>query len=238
MPSTTSAFDVLAADYDARFTASLIGQRLRQTVWRRLEARFSPGSRVLDVNCGTGEDAVFLGRLGVRVLATDLSEPMVELARRKVAAAGLDDRVEVRHLALEHLDRLEEPPFDGILSNFGGLNCVTDLTLVLRSFADRLRPGAFAVLCVMGPLVPWEWFWYLTRGRPGIAFRRLRPGGAPWRGITVRYPTIGTLRRRGPRVPCPTCRRAGSHPPAAVRGVTRGSASASGGSAGPWRATV
>jgi hypothetical protein len=47
----------------------------------------------------------------------------------------------------------------------------------------------------MGPLAPWEWAWFLARGRPGTAFRRLRPGGVRWRGLTVRYPSIGALRR-------------------------------------------
>ena len=47
----------------------------------------------------------------------------------------------------------------------------------------------------MGPLVPWEWGWYLGHGQPRKAFRRLRAGGTPWRGLAIRYPSIGTLRR-------------------------------------------
>ena len=195
MATTGSAFDELAAGYDSDFTHSIIGGVMRRAVWRRLEARFRPGDRVLEVNCGTGEDAVFLGHLGVHVLATDLSAPMVELARKKVAGAGLDNLVEVRPLALEHLEDLDGLPFDGVLSNFGGLNCIADLPGLARVLAARLHPGAFAVLCVMGPVVPWEWFWYLAHGRPGTAVRRLRRGGVAWRGITVRYPSIGALRR-------------------------------------------
>jgi SAM-dependent methyltransferase len=195
VPAPTSAFDGLAADYDAQFTAGAIGRRMRRAVWRRLDVRFLPGQRILEVNCGTGEDAVFLGRRGVRVLATDLSEAMVDLARKKVSEADLDDRVQVRQLALENLATLDAPPFDGALSNFGGLNCVANLVATAQGLASRLVPGAFAVLCVMGPVVPWEWFWYLCRGRPATAARRLRRGGVPWRGITVRYPSIGALNR-------------------------------------------
>ena len=86
-------------------------------------------------------------------------------------------------------------PFDGAFSNFGGLNCVADLAAVASSLAARLRPGAPVLLCVMGPLVPWEWVWFLGKGKPADAFRRLRPGGVPWRGLTVRYPSIRALRR-------------------------------------------
>jgi SAM-dependent methyltransferase len=195
MTASDFAFDALAADYDAQFTYSTIGTLMRQAIWRRLDVHFHPGQRVLELNCGTGEDAVYLGQRGVRVLATDLSREMVALTRRKVAEAGLVDSIEVQQLGLEHLDELDRPPFDGALSNFGGLNCVTDLSAVARSLARQLRPGACVLLCIMGPLVPWEWAWFLWHGQPGAAFRRLRPGGIAWRGLTIHYPSLRMLQR-------------------------------------------
>jgi hypothetical protein len=44
-------------------------------------------------------------------------------------------------------------------------------------------------------MVPWEWFWFLARGQPEQAFRRLHPGGVMWRGLTIRYPSIRLLRQ-------------------------------------------
>ena len=79
----------MAADYDHSFSESAIGRRMRAAVWRRLDVAFQPGDRVLELNCGTGEDAVYLGRRGVRVLATDVSPAMLEVTRAKVARAGL-----------------------------------------------------------------------------------------------------------------------------------------------------
>jgi SAM-dependent methyltransferase len=189
------AFDALAADYDTQFTHSRIGTFMRQAVWQRLDGRFRPGQRVLELNCGTGEDAIHLGQQGVRVLATDLSREMVAITRRKVARTRLTATVRVQQLAVEHLHELEAPPFEGVLSNFGGLNCVADLSGVGCALAARLQPGALAFLCVMGPLVPWEWGWFLAHGDPGTAFRRLRPGGVAWRDLTIHYPSIRTLRR-------------------------------------------
>lgn len=190
-----SAFDTLAAGYDTTFTATPLGTLLRCAVQQRLDAAFAPDHHVLELACGTGEDAVHLGERGVRVLATDASPVMVETARRKVERAGLTGRVEVRHLPIEELARGAAGPFDGAFSDFGGLNCVADLSAVARSLAALLRPGAPVLLCVMGPVVPWEWAWYLGHGSPAKAFRRLRPGGVAWRGLTVRYPSIGRLRR-------------------------------------------
>lgn len=198
MRPLSTAFDRLAAEYDAGFTRTDLGSRLRRAVWSRLDVLFSPGDRILELACGTGEDAVHLGRRGVRVLATDASEEMVRVTREKVERAGLTGpagMIEVRRLAVEELDGLDEPPFDGALSDFGGLNCVADFPAAGRSLAARLRPGAVAVLCVMGPVVPWEWGWFLGHGQPGKAFRRLAPGGVEWRGLRVRYPSIRGLRR-------------------------------------------
>ncbi len=190
----SAPFDALAAGYDAGFTATPLGALLRQAAQRRLDARFAAGDRVLEIACGTGEDAVHLGRRGVRVLATDAAEAMIERTREKATAAGLDGILEPRRLAIEELQSLTGP-FDGAFSDFGGLNCVADLPAVARDLAALLRPGAALLLCVMGPLVPWEWAGFLRRGEPGKAFRRLRRGGVPWRGVTVRYPSPRALKR-------------------------------------------
>jgi hypothetical protein len=111
-----------------------------------------------------------------------------------VAGFGLSQAVEGAALRIEDLHHLAGP-FDGVLSNFGGLNCVADLPAVARDLAGLLRPGARAVLGVMGPLVPSEWGWFLIHGQPRKAFRRLQHGGAEWRGLTIRYPPPGQMRR-------------------------------------------
>ena len=189
-------FDELAADYDRSFTATAIGERMRTATWRRLDLTFRPGERVLELNCGTGEDAVHLARRGVRVLATDASPAMLAATRAKVERAGLAHMVEVVPLRIEGLAGQGAcGGLDGVLSNFGGLNCVDELPNVARALALLLPPGGKALLCVMGPAVPWEWGWYLARGQPAKALRRVRRGGTPWRGLTIRYPTVGTTRR-------------------------------------------
>jgi SAM-dependent methyltransferase len=193
-----AAFDSLAPDYDARFTESALGRILRRAVWRWLDRAFAPGERILELNCGTGEDAVHLATRGVRVLATDGSSAMLNLARAKIGGADLDGSIELRRLEIERLETLvaeSAGPLDGAFSNFGGLNCVADLPRVARSLAALLAPGARVVLCLMGPFVPWEWAWFLAHGQARKALRRLAATGVEWRGITVWYPSIRAMRR-------------------------------------------
>lgn len=195
--TVASPFDELAPAYDATFSRSLLGTLLRRAVWRRMDALFQRGDRVLDLGCGTGEDALHLAERGIHVLATDASAGMVaELRRKADNGVGGDGRIDARRLRIEELSRVGDTElFDGVLSNFGALNCVEDLPSVARDLAARTRPGARVLLSVMGPAAPWEWAWYLLRGQPGKAFRRLRSSGAEWRGIRVRYPSIRATRR-------------------------------------------
>jgi SAM-dependent methyltransferase len=199
--TTGAAFDGIAACYDETFSHTALGRIYRRAVWKRLDALFARGFRILELNCGTGEDASYLAARGVWVLATDASAAMLERAEKKAREQRLEGCIQTAHLdladfstrrALEVLERYD-PPFDGALSNFGGLNCVPDLGAVVEGLASVLKERAPLVLCLMGRLVPWEWIWYCTR--PRKAFRRLGAGGAVWKGIRVHYPTIGAVKR-------------------------------------------
>lgn len=192
MEVPANPFDALANGYDASFTGGAVGTLMRQAVWRRLDAWIPSNGRVLDLGCGTGEDAVHLARRGCAVLAVDAAPAMVRLAQAKAESKGLSRLVEVR---LGTAEDLPEGNFAGVVSNFGVLNCVEDLGTVATGLSERTRPGAKAALCLMGPLAPWEWFWFLRGGDFRRAFRRLQPGGAHWRGIHVHYPSIGRVRR-------------------------------------------
>ena len=196
----SAPFDGVAGTYDRNFTHTALGRELRERVWQRLEAHFSPGTRVLELNCGTGEDAVWLAERGVRVVATDQSDAMLEVARRKIERTA-SASVELTRLDLEQPEAIfTNSSFDGAFSNFGGLNCVGDVRVLARSLARWLKPGATLVLVVMGPLCLWETLYYLARFEPRTAFRRgkkrrveARVGG---RSLRVSYPWPSELARR------------------------------------------
>ena len=190
----TPAFDAIAQDYDRIFTHSILGKAQRLLVHEALRGYFRSGQRVLDLNCGTGEDAIHLASTGVSVVACDVSQRMVEIARTK-AAGRPELALNFTVCANEDLDALrDQAPFDGVLSNFGGLNCTSDLAGVARSLAHLVRPGGEVFLCLLGPFCAWEVFWYSVRAQWRKAFRRMKPGGTEAKigeaVLRVHYPNV------------------------------------------------
>ena len=194
--AAAAAFEGLAAAYDAVFTASALGRSLRALTWERLDAALSASRRVLEIGCGTGEDAVHLALRGVHVLATDPSPSMLRVAAEKAGKAGCAARIEFRCMPMERLGaELAGERFDGLWSNFGAINCVPQLDAVVAEVAALLEPGAPLAWVVLGKDVPWEWAWFLSRGNARKAFRRRQRGGAVWRGMRIVYPTPAELTR-------------------------------------------
>jgi SAM-dependent methyltransferase len=171
-----AGFDGSAPDYDREAQANPAMAYMRAVSLRTLQSVFMPGQHVLELGCGTGEEAVALGRAGVHVLATDLSPEMLVVARRKIAAAGLEPVVQTRCLAAGEIgllvDELGEGVFDGAYSSFGALNGEPTLDAVGRALAALVRPGGRLVVSVMNRVYPFEVLWFLGHGRPREAVRR------------------------------------------------------------------
>jgi len=172
-------FDGEAARYDETFTRRLPGRWFRDTVWSTVEAFFQKGDHALDLGCGTGEDAIWLAKRGLRVTAMDHSREMLRAARRKAEQAGVIDSILFVEKDLALLSKDTErmgPSYDGVLSNFGALNCLEDLKPLAEFLSRRIRPGGSVCLVLMGPLCPWEILWFLCRGRGKEALRRFSAG--------------------------------------------------------------
>ena len=100
----------------------------------------TPGERVLDIGCGWGSFAMHAAaNHGVRVVGITLSEPQARLARRRVAARGLDDLVDIR---VADYRELAAEPFDAVAS-IGMVEHVgaSRIDLYARQVAGLLRPG-------------------------------------------------------------------------------------------------
>jgi SAM-dependent methyltransferase len=170
------AFDTYAKDYDAHFTNSLIGKAQRLQVYKQVKKQISFGSKkVLEINCGTGEDAVWMVKQGASVLATDISEGMLRITGQKTG--GLT--ITTKQLSSQDIITLSPEKFDLIFSNFGGLNCLSEKELTdFKNGCAQLqnRSGQLAFV-IMGTKCWWERFYYHRKKDPARANRRLNKAG-------------------------------------------------------------
>ncbi len=198
--SNQAYWDRTAENYDRIFSETVVGRIQRDAVWHEMDKIFQPGMRILELNCGTGFDAVHLAARGVRVVACDLSSKMIDAARQRVSATGLDALVDFRILATEKIGSLvSDAPFDGAFSNFSGLNCVQDISEAARNLARLLRPSAKTLLCMVGRFSPWEMAWHLAHGNPALALHHFRrkptTHASAQDAVLVHYPSVKDMRR-------------------------------------------
>lgn len=139
-------FDNIAPKYDLlNHTLSVNIDR----IWRRRvvnEVRRAKPRRILDVATGTGDLAIALARRirDVQVMGVDLSEAMLAVARRKVEARGLDNRIVLERGDAEHLD-VADASVDAATVAFGVRN-FGDLGAGLRELARTIKPGGKVVI--------------------------------------------------------------------------------------------
>lgn len=182
------AFDTVAHSYDAEFTHTVIGRAQRDVVRSYLKRLLSHRPvRILELNCGTGEDAVWLAGLGHEVTATDKSEQMLEIARRKSLNAGVA-------IAICQWDMTMPYPqpgnrFDLIFSNFGGMNCLSpeNLHTLSRQLFNLLAPGGHCIMVVMGNFCLLESLHLFFTGKWSSIFRRKNQSAMPVRMQSGEY---------------------------------------------------
>jgi ubiquinone/menaquinone biosynthesis C-methylase UbiE len=132
--------------YDLGIALLSLGQS--QKVKKRIVAdNINPGSKVLDIGCGTGTAAILAARAGAQVTGFDISMPMLDVAREKIAAASLADRIELIEMGISSMDRFVDASFDVVLSMLVFSELSSDEQAYTLDHAFRiLRSGGLLVI--------------------------------------------------------------------------------------------
>jgi enediyne biosynthesis protein CalE5 len=113
-------------------------------------AEIKPGQRVLDIATGIGEPAMTAAKVvgvGGRVLATDISEQMLRIAKERAASLGIQEIIEFKEVDAENL-KLQSSSFDAVLCRWG---------LMLMPNLDRILIEVHRSLVLGGRLAAAVW---------------------------------------------------------------------------------
>jgi len=166
------AFSKQAAIFDEIYSSNIIIQYKRQRVRDHLQQFLKPTGKILELNAGTGEDAVWFAQQGHTVHATDISKGMQEKFAEKIHRNKLETQVTQELCSFTELQDLKNKgPYDMVFSNFAGLNCTGELDKVLQSFSPLLRSNGLVTLVILPKFCLWESLLFF-KGKFKTAFRR------------------------------------------------------------------
>ena len=176
LETIAEAFSRTAEKYDSFAEDHPHLTRMRNKVYSHV-LRYVPQSAcILELNAGTGTDAVELARRGYSVHATDIAPGMLDRLQEKANRLGLQDRISMEARSFLSLENMTQAAFDAVFSDLGGLNCIATLNPVIRQLPKVLKPGGIVTWVLMPHICLWEMA-EIFRGNLSLAFRRFSRGG-------------------------------------------------------------
>ena len=175
--SINKAFSKQSINYDVDDESNEILKWMRTIVRGHISMYLKTSDSMLELNAGTGLDAVYFTNIAKHVHATDLSDGMIKEISDKITKFNLEQKLSCQKCSYTTLDEIKDKKFDYVYSNFGGLNCIPDLYEVVKHLPKLLTPGAYVTFVIMPPFCPWE-LAFLLKGNLSQAFRRFKKGGA------------------------------------------------------------
>jgi len=169
-------FDRFSSDYDESFKLNPLGVLSRSRLLRYAKKQIGNNpKRILDIGCGTGEDALELLRLGHMVDCLDFSVGMMSITKQKIIKAGFQ-RVNFIVSDLNSMNYVPDNKYDCIYSN-GVINFLDDIDKLPAYFCKILKPGGLVFLTCLNKLCVREMMYYLVRLKPLKMLRRFQNKG-------------------------------------------------------------
>ncbi len=176
---TKESFGKISSAFDEEDISNDILRWMRNVVYEIYLSHFKKGDSLLELNAGTGIDAAFLASKGIKVFATDISPEMIEEIEIKIRRNNLSTFIKTGNYSFGEINNnnIDAKDFDGVISNFGGLNCINNFDKLSDSLNKKLKPGGIFIASVMNSFCPWEIFYFLLKRDAENAFRRFNKNG-------------------------------------------------------------
>lgn len=172
----SEAFSRTGERYDAFAQGHPHLARMRSKVYTQVERLVPKGANILELNAGTGIDAMELAQRGYYLHATDIAPGMLTRAEEKARRLGLMSRISFQECSFTQLDQMLGAPYDAVFSNLGGLNCIPNLAPVIQQLPLILKPNGIVLWVLMPRICLWE-LAEIFRGHLRLALRRLVRNG-------------------------------------------------------------
>lgn len=155
--------DNIAESYDDILNKNRFSEILRSIFQNILVQNIQQGNNILDLGCGTGEDALFLANNGFNVTAVDISPNMIEIAQSKAGAKDSNKNLQFFCSDMESFINENKNKFDAIISNFNAVNYVKDLNSFSLSLSASLNKNGKLIFTVLNKLSISEVFYNFLR---------------------------------------------------------------------------
>jgi ubiquinone/menaquinone biosynthesis C-methylase UbiE len=150
------AFDSAAEEYDFTISQNFINRWIRQRSIQELLKLTNPEDTLLEIGCGTGAEAVAISRDVSKIVATDISERMIQILEKKVRAKKLRDRIipfNVRASDISNVSSILGDKKIRIAYSFNGaLNCEPALEHFPSELSKVMQEGGFFICSIRNTL--------------------------------------------------------------------------------------
>jgi hypothetical protein len=154
--SVAEAFDSASEEYDFTISNNYINTWIRKRSIRELLRVTKHADTLLKIGCGTGAEVMEISRYVRKVIATDISESMLEIVRKKVQARRLTDRIvpfRVRAAEISQVNCvLDGGRAQGAYSFNGALNCEPELSRFVDALSSILISGGYFICSIRNSL--------------------------------------------------------------------------------------
>ena len=106
------------------------------------------GKKVLEIGCGIGTDTINFARAGAEVTTVDLSEKSMELARKRAAVFGVQERIRFCPGNAEQLSAFVHPERYDLIYSFGVIHHTPNPDAVLEQLRKYSGPGTTVKIMV------------------------------------------------------------------------------------------
>ncbi len=123
----------IASHYD-RETEKIYGDAYKET-FEEIKKYLKPGTKVVDIGCGTGTIEIEIGKMVSKIIAIDPSSEMINIAKRKTEEAGIKN-IEYKNSKLE--EEAKNPQKYEIIIASNVLHFFIDINTTLKVIKDSL----------------------------------------------------------------------------------------------------